>query len=83
MPDDAYEDWADAPRHQARQAMADLFALCETEAAGRGDLDAVPVWAGEALDLITGVDSAADIVARLVAETETALARATGSAGPA
>jgi nitronate monooxygenase len=53
------------------------------EAAGRGDLDAVPVWAGEALDLVTGVDSAADIVARLVAEAETALARATRTAGPA
>ena len=45
-------------------------------AAARGDLDVVPVWAGEALDLITSVGSAADIVADLAAEAERALASA-------
>ena len=46
------------------------------EAAARGDLSAAPVWASEAIDLITEVAPAADIVARLAAEAETALARA-------
>lgn len=46
------------------------------EAAGRGDLSAVPVWASEAIDLITSVAPAADLVAQLAAGAETALARA-------
>jgi nitronate monooxygenase len=45
-------------------------------AAARGDLDVIPVWAGEALDLITSVGSAADIVAELAAGAERALASA-------
>jgi nitronate monooxygenase len=53
------------------------------DAADRGDLDAVSVWAGEDLDLISAIEPAADLVARLVAEAETALARAAGPAGPA
>jgi nitronate monooxygenase len=40
-----------------------------------GDMDAVPVWAGEGLDLITGVLPAADLVALLAAEAEAALGR--------
>jgi DNA-binding SARP family transcriptional activator len=39
--EDLYEDWAEAPREQARQTMLDLLDLCETEAAQRGDLDGV------------------------------------------
>jgi nitronate monooxygenase len=50
------------------------------DAADRGDMDAVPVWAGEALDLVTGIEPAADLVARLVAGAGTALARAAGHA---
>lgn len=46
------------------------------EAVGRGDLSAVPVWASEAIDLITSVSPAADLVAQLAADAETALARA-------
>jgi nitronate monooxygenase len=49
---------------------------CSCAAAARGDLDVIPVWAGEALDLITTVGSAADIVADLAAEAERALASA-------
>jgi nitronate monooxygenase len=45
-------------------------------AAARDDLDVIPVWASEAIDLITTVDSAADIVATLAAEAEHALRRA-------
>lgn len=45
------------------------------EAVARGDMSAVPVWAGEAVDLITDVSPAAGLVARLAADAETALAR--------
>jgi nitronate monooxygenase len=51
------------------------------EAAGRGDLSAAPVWASEAIDLITDIAPAADILARLAADAETALARALNSQG--
>jgi nitronate monooxygenase len=46
------------------------------EAATRGDLGAVPVWAGESLDLVNEVLPASDIVADLVSEAEHALTRA-------
>lgn len=45
-------------------------------AAARGDLAAVPVWASEAIDLVTEVVSAADLVAAIAADAEAALARA-------
>ena len=44
-------------------------------AAARGDLSVVPVWAGEAVDLITGMAPAADLVARIAMEAEAALSR--------
>jgi nitronate monooxygenase len=47
------------------------------EAVARGDLDAVPVWAGEAVDLITDLPSATDLVGMFVVGAERALARAT------
>jgi nitronate monooxygenase len=46
------------------------------EAAAREDLDVIPVWAGEALDLINEAASAADIVAEIAAGAERALASA-------
>jgi nitronate monooxygenase len=48
------------------------------EAADRGDLSVVPVWASEAIDLITDVAPAAVLVEQLAAEAEEALARALG-----
>jgi nitronate monooxygenase len=45
-------------------------------AADRGDLSAAPVWASEAIDLITAIAPAADLLGQLAAEAETALARA-------
>jgi DNA-binding SARP family transcriptional activator len=39
LPDDEYEQWADAPRVQARRTMLDLLDLCAAAAAERGDLD--------------------------------------------
>jgi nitronate monooxygenase len=46
------------------------------DAITRGDLPPDPVWAGEAVDLITDVAPAAEIVAALSAQAEDALARA-------
>ncbi|MGW5361202.1 NAD(P)H-dependent flavin oxidoreductase [Actinopolymorpha pittospori] len=44
----------------------------------RGDLPPLPVWASEAIDLITDLPPAADLVGTLVAQAEDALARAGG-----
>jgi nitronate monooxygenase len=42
----------------------------------RDAIPPLPVWAGEGVDLITDVPSAADLVPALAAEAEAALARA-------
>jgi nitronate monooxygenase len=42
----------------------------------RGAIPPLPVWAGEAIDLITDLPSAADLVTTLAAQAEDALARA-------
>jgi DNA-binding SARP family transcriptional activator len=39
LPHDLYEDWADAPREDARRTVLDLLDLCAAAAAQRGDLD--------------------------------------------
>ena len=44
----------------------------------RGELPPVPVWASEAIDLITDLRPAADLVGDLAAQAEEALARAAG-----
>ncbi|MDX2937216.1 NAD(P)H-dependent flavin oxidoreductase [Streptomyces ipomoeae] len=46
------------------------------EAMARGDIPPLPIWAGEAVDLIHDVPSATDLVATLADQAETALARA-------
>jgi nitronate monooxygenase len=46
------------------------------DAVARGDLPPLPTWAGEAIDLITDLPSAADLVAALAAQAEDALDRA-------
>ena len=46
------------------------------EAAERGDTGVIPIWASEAIDLITEVVPAADLVGLLAAEAEEALVRA-------
>jgi nitronate monooxygenase len=54
------------------------------EAAARGDLDVVPVWASEAVDLITDLRPAADLVTALAAEAELAIDRVSAARqGPA
>jgi DNA-binding SARP family transcriptional activator len=39
LPHDLYEEWADAPREEARRTMLELLDLCASAAAERGDLD--------------------------------------------
>jgi nitronate monooxygenase len=46
------------------------------EAAARNDPDVMPVWMGQAVDLITTIEPAEDLVAAIAAEAESALARA-------
>ena len=43
-----------------------------------GELPPQPVWASQAIDLITDLPPAADVVAALAAQAEDALARALG-----
>ncbi|MFC0552329.1 NAD(P)H-dependent flavin oxidoreductase [Planotetraspora thailandica] len=57
-----------AADHEARQAYQDDVA--------RGEVPPLPVWAGEAVDLITDLPAAADLVATLAAQAEDALNRA-------
>ena len=45
----------------------------------RGDLDHVAVWAGEAVDLVTDLRPAAEMVRQIAREAEAALRRAAGS----
>jgi nitronate monooxygenase len=46
------------------------------EGAERGDLDVIPVWVGQAVDLITAIEPADALVVRLASEAESALGRA-------
>jgi nitronate monooxygenase len=46
------------------------------EAVTRRDFDVIPIWASQALDLITTIEPAEDLVAALATEAELALARA-------
>ena len=48
----------------------------------QGDLDAVPIWASEAIDLVTDVIPAAELVGLLAEEAEEALRKAAGLVPP-
>jgi nitronate monooxygenase len=50
-----------------------------SDAISAGRLPADPVWASEAIDLITDIRPAADLVETLAAQAERALAKAQGS----
>lgn len=57
------DEWRDRPDELA----ADEATVA---AVRRGDIDAAPVWAGQALDLITSIEPAAELVAAIVAQAE-------------
>ncbi|WP_149829536.1 NAD(P)H-dependent flavin oxidoreductase [Streptomyces tailanensis] len=63
-----------ADPHEARRAYED--------AVSRGAIPPLPLWAGEAADLIDDLPSAADLVGTLAMEAEHALARAGGHRPP-
>lgn len=64
-------------RDREDELRADPAAMAAfAEGAERGDLAVLPVWAGEALDLITELSSATDLVSALAGQAEEALARA-------
>jgi hypothetical protein len=64
-------------RGKEQELEADEDAKAEFRAAvASGDASAVPVWAGEAIDLITSLSPAADIVAEISSEPHSALLRA-------
>jgi nitronate monooxygenase len=63
-------------RWRGREADLDADEAAKAEyrnAADRGDLSVVPVWAGEAIDLVTELAPAAEVVARIAGEAEEAL----------
>lgn len=64
----------DAWRGRDEELRADIRTQREfTDAMARGDLDAAPVWAGQAVDRVTRVESAAEVVAAIAAEAQRAL----------
>jgi nitronate monooxygenase len=66
----------DVWRGREDELAADVAARAAYRAAlDRGDVDAALVWAGQALDLVTAIEPAGELVARLAAETEQAFAR--------
>ncbi|RDI66257.1 NAD(P)H-dependent flavin oxidoreductase [Nocardia pseudobrasiliensis] len=65
-------------RDRDDELRSDTATLAEyIDAAARGDLSVAPVWAGQGVGLVTSVDSAEDIVRRIVDEAEQALDRIT------
>jgi nitronate monooxygenase len=66
-------------RGQEAELAADDDARADYRTAvDRGDMSAVPVWAGEAIDLVTDLPPAAALVANIAAEAEESLLRAHG-----
>ncbi|WP_405988142.1 NAD(P)H-dependent flavin oxidoreductase [Streptomyces sp. NBC_00986] len=67
----------DAWRGRETELAADPHAGRDYQLAlSRGDIPALPIWAGEAVDLIDDLPSAADLVNTLATQAESALARA-------
>ncbi|MCG5215913.1 nitronate monooxygenase [Streptosporangium sp. KLBMP 9127] len=61
---------------EAELAVTPEAQLAYQAAVARGDAPPLPVWASEAIDLITDLPPAADLVAALATQADTALARA-------
>jgi nitronate monooxygenase len=69
-------DFLDRWRHKEDELREDDTALDAYEvAAANADPGVVPIWAGEGIDLITEVSSAAELVSTLTAKAEEALGR--------
>jgi nitronate monooxygenase len=67
--------FTDAWQGREAELEADQAALAEFSAAAeRGDRDYLPIWAGEAVDLVTDCDSASALVARIAGQAERTIA---------
>ena len=72
----------DTDTWQGREDDIDDAAKAEFQAGvDRGDLDYLPIWAGEAVDMITRADSAAPLVGSIARGAEHAIAAAGGNRG--
>jgi nitronate monooxygenase len=69
------DEWRD---REAELAADPAAQLAYREAVDRGDLNAVSVWASEAIDLITEIGSAAELVGSIAADAERVLITAAG-----
>ncbi|HEX5997752.1 MAG TPA: nitronate monooxygenase [Jiangellales bacterium] len=67
------DSWRNREDELRGEAVAQQF---YREAAARNDLGVIPIWAGQAVDLITTIEPAEDLVAALAVDAELALARA-------
>ncbi|GAB4585969.1 NAD(P)H-dependent flavin oxidoreductase [Nocardia sp. IFM 10818] len=65
-------------RGREPELLADLAAAQQEY---RDDPQAAPIWAGEGVGLVTALESAADLVVRLVAEAEQAIGRVSSPPG--
>jgi nitronate monooxygenase len=71
--------FVDQWRDRERELAADPDAMrAYRDGIARGDLPALPVWAGEAVDLISDLPRAADLVGAIAAQACDALTRAAG-----
>ncbi|WP_069162625.1 NAD(P)H-dependent flavin oxidoreductase [Nocardia altamirensis] len=68
-----FDRWHDREDDLRADTAAQQRFMAEVE---HGDPAALPVWAGEGVDFITTIDNAADLVTRIIAEADSALARA-------
>ncbi|MFD2080844.1 NAD(P)H-dependent flavin oxidoreductase [Actinopolymorpha cephalotaxi] len=69
--------YLDRWRGREAELAADTSAVQAYQAeVARGELPSLPLWAGEAVDLIDSVEPAADLVQSMAVEAETVLARA-------
>ena len=76
--------YLDQWRGRDEELAADTGALrAYQEGVEHGELPPTPVWASEAIDLITDLVPAADLVGALAAQAEESLARASGADRPA
>ncbi|MEV4125260.1 nitronate monooxygenase [Nocardia sp. NPDC049707] len=67
------DEWAGREAELAADPLARQRYRAATE---QGDLDCVPIWAGENVDLIGSLESAADLVRRISTDAEQTLRRA-------
>jgi nitronate monooxygenase len=64
----------DTWRGRERQLAEDAAAQAAyRDAVDRGDISTMPVWAGQALDLVTSIEPAGELVAALAAQAEAAI----------